>query len=336
MKTLIDEKKVQFKANLHCHTNLSDGHWTPEQVKEEYKKRGYSVVAITDHERLISHHNLTDDGILFLTAYEAYIRNFPFDAVTDGQSHINLYSKTPDNKMLYYTPNHTKYIPKEELESLEYHYLVEHREFAVPFLKKMIDDAHKCGFLVCHNHPTWSFEDESYADAYEHCFAMEIYNHSSYMGGHNEHNEHFYDYQLNRGRKMALIAADDNHNSRTVDDPRCDSFGGVTYILADKLDYETVIDALEKKDFYASTGPQIFSLTVDNGVLNVKTSQAKRICFVTNCHKRGVFVAAKGETLTQGEFTVHEKVKWVYVEVVDEEGHKAYSRAFFKEELENA
>ncbi len=336
MKTLIDEKKVQFKANLHCHTVLSDGHWTAEQVKEEYKKRGYSVVAITDHERLVSHNDLTDDNILFLTAYEAYIRNFPFDAVTDGQSHINLYSKTPENKMLYYTPNHTKYIPKEELENLAYHYLVEDREFAVPFLKKMIDDAHKCGFLVCHNHPTWSFEDQSYADAYADCFAMEIYNHSAYMGGHSEYNEHFYDYQLNRGRKMALIAADDNHNSRSTDHARCDSFGGVTYILADKLDYETVITALEKQEFYASTGPQIYSLTVDNGVFKVKTSPAKRICFVTNTRNRGLIVAEQGTSVEEAEFKVYEKSDWVYVIVTDGEGNKAFSRAFFKDEFENA
>ena len=137
MKYLIDEKKTQFKANLHCHTNLSDGKWTPKQVKEEYKKRGYSVVAITDHERLISHHDLTDESILFLTAYEAYIRNFPFNPITDRQSHINLYSKTPGNKMLYFTPNHTKYIPVEEWKDVEYHYYIENRECSVDFLKKM-------------------------------------------------------------------------------------------------------------------------------------------------------------------------------------------------------
>ncbi len=336
MKHLIDRNKTQFKANLHCHTNLSDGCWTPNEVKAEYKKRGYAVVAITDHERLIAHNDLTDDEILFITAYEAYIRNFPFDALTDGQSHINLYSKTPENKMLYFTPNHTKYIPKEEWADVQYHHLVENREFSVEFLKKMIEDAHKCGFLVCHNHPTWSFEDERYADAYGACFAMEIYNHSAYMGGYNEHNEHFYERQLNQGRRMALIAADDNHNSRSVDDPRCDSFGGVTYILADKLDYQSVITALEKKEFYASCGPQILSLTVDNGRLDVVSSPAKRICFVTNTRKRGAFVADKGEWVTQGSFTLHEKIEWVYVEVMDEEGKKAYSRAYFKEELENA
>ena len=335
MKYLIPKTKTQYKANLHSHSTLSDGAWTPERIKQEYKKRGYSVLAITDHERLVSHNDLTDDNILFLTAYEIYIRNFPFDAVTDTQSHINLYSKTPENKMLYFTPNHTKYIPKEDWGNVEYHYLVEHRELSVPFIQKLIDDAHKHGFLTCHNHPTWSFEDESIADAYKNCFAMEIYNHSACMVGHNEHNEHFYDYQLNKGRRIALIAADDNHNARSVDDPRCDSFGGITYILADKLDYESIITALEKQEFYASMGPQIFSLSVENGVMKVATSPAKRIGFITNCHKRGLTIAPKDESITQSEFALHEKVEWVYVEVMDEVGNKAYSRAFFREELEN-
>ena len=336
MKILIDEKKFQFKANLHCHTNLSDAVLTPEQIKEEYKKRGYSVVAITDHERLVPHNDLTDDEILFITAYEVYVRNFPYDPIVDGQSHINLYSKTPENKLLYYTPDHNKYIPKEELENLEYHYFVEHREFAVDFMKKMIDDAHKCGFLTCHNHPAWSFEDERYADAYADCFAMEIYNHSSYVVGHNEHNERYYEYQLNKGRKMALIAADDNHNYDGVEGPKSDSFGGITYILADKLEYGSVINALENKDFYASCGPQIFSLTVDKGVISVKTSPANRICFVSNTRKRGVFFANENETISEAQFAYNEKTKWLYVMVTDKEGKSAYTRAFFRDELEDA
>lgn len=38
-----------YKANLHCHTTLSDGKLTPEEIKEAYKSRGYQVVAFTDH-----------------------------------------------------------------------------------------------------------------------------------------------------------------------------------------------------------------------------------------------------------------------------------------------
>ena len=334
MKYLIDENKRQFKANLHCHSTLSDGEWTPERIKEEYKKRGYSVVAITDHERLVEHNDLTDEQILFITAYEMYIRTMPFDYLTDGQTHINLYSKSPENKMLYFTPNHTKYIPKEEWAGVDYHYLVKNREHSVEFVRKAIEQAHECGFLVCHNHPTWSLEDYRFLDAYEHCFAMEIYNNSACMDGFNEYNAHFYECQLNRGRKMAVIAGDDNHNRYPTDSPKNDSFGGITYILADKLDYNSIITAMERQDFYATEGPQIFSLILDGGVLKVKTSPARRICFVTNCHKRAVFYAGQGQVISSGEFTLHEKVEWVYLEVTDQSGKRAYSRAYFREELQ--
>ena len=47
-RALLPEAGQFYKANLHCHTVLSDGRWTKEQVKEEYRKRGYSVVAFTD------------------------------------------------------------------------------------------------------------------------------------------------------------------------------------------------------------------------------------------------------------------------------------------------
>ena len=174
MKILIDERKRQLKANLHCHSVLSDGRLTPEQIKQEYQKRGYSVVAITDHERLVSHHDLTDENFLFLTAYEAYIRTMPFNYKTGVQAHINLYSKTPENKMVYYTPDHTKYVPKEERSRLKYHEFVERREYSVPFVKEFIEKAHGYGYLTCHNHPNWSMEEESFADAYADCFAMEI------------------------------------------------------------------------------------------------------------------------------------------------------------------
>ena len=326
MKQLLDKAKIQYKANLHCHTIHSDGKWTPLQVKEEYKKRGYSVVAITDHEHLVNHSALSDNEFLFITGYEMYVRNLPFDYLNDAQSHMNLYSKTPDNKMLYYTPSITKYIPKEELENLQYHKLVENRELTVDFIRQTVEDAKKCGFLVCHNHPTWSFENEAFAPAYDNCFAMEMYNNGCYQMGYSEYNQHYYDYQCNRGLEMGVICADDNHN--TTDNPYWDAFGGMTYILADSLEYGEIIKAMENRNFYASTGPRIFSLSAENGVLKVETSRAERILFVTNNHYRKAVRAKENETLTTAEFVVDERIKWVRVEVTDNEGKKAWSNIF--------
>ena len=47
---LLPESGRFYKANLHTHTTISDGSYTPEQIKEHYKAHGYSVVAYTDHD----------------------------------------------------------------------------------------------------------------------------------------------------------------------------------------------------------------------------------------------------------------------------------------------
>ena len=57
---LISPDKKQYKANLHCHSTISDGNLTPEQLKEAYKGQGYSVLCITDHEIPADHSHLTD------------------------------------------------------------------------------------------------------------------------------------------------------------------------------------------------------------------------------------------------------------------------------------
>ena len=76
MKLLIDGNKQQYKANLHCQSTCSDGRLTPEQLKEEYKKRGYSIVAFTDHEHVIDNSHLNDEEFLAITSCELAIKEF--------------------------------------------------------------------------------------------------------------------------------------------------------------------------------------------------------------------------------------------------------------------
>ena len=59
-----------YKANLHCHTVISDGKLTKEQIKEEYQKRGYSIVAFTDHRTYGYHPELTDENFIALSAFQ--------------------------------------------------------------------------------------------------------------------------------------------------------------------------------------------------------------------------------------------------------------------------
>ncbi len=48
---VIDVSTFQ-KGNIHTHTNLSDGDHPPDQVYAWYRERGYSFLAITDHNNL--------------------------------------------------------------------------------------------------------------------------------------------------------------------------------------------------------------------------------------------------------------------------------------------
>jgi len=40
-KYLLPESGNFYKANLHCHSTLSDGNLTPEQLKKAYMDKGY-------------------------------------------------------------------------------------------------------------------------------------------------------------------------------------------------------------------------------------------------------------------------------------------------------
>lgn len=96
---LIGKGCTQYKANLHCHSTISDGKLTPSELKAAYKSAGYSVLCITDHEYPFDHTAMSEGDFLMLTGYEAHIRKSP-----DGRSevftpeiHINLISKEPHN-----------------------------------------------------------------------------------------------------------------------------------------------------------------------------------------------------------------------------------------------
>ena len=59
-KYLLPKDGNFYKANLHSHTNVSDGAFCPQDVKKVYLEHGYSIVAFTDHDVLMPHYDLND------------------------------------------------------------------------------------------------------------------------------------------------------------------------------------------------------------------------------------------------------------------------------------
>ena len=272
----------QYKANLHSHSTLSDGRLTPEELAGAYRKKGYSVLAITDHEATYDHSDLSTPDFLLLTGYEAYIRpskTCAYDFYAP-EIHLNLFAKDPHNTtFICYDPYYCKYMPHEIAETRRNAGPTGTRQYSVEYINQFIRIAKENGYIVSYNHPCWSMEAESDILSYEGIFSLEVYNTGATMDNGIESNMSLFDKLNRKGKTIYCHGADDNHNKHPFDDVLNDSFKAWTMIIADKLTYESVIEALETGKFYASTGPTIHKITIKNRRIDVKCSPARRILF---------------------------------------------------------
>ena len=312
MKTyLISNEGRFYKANLHSHSTVSDGKKTPEELKEIYKSAGYSVLAYSDHNRLIDHSELNDEDFLTFTSME-------FDVLSDvGSSyhfkpcyHINFFPKDPHNVT----------IPAFD-RSYEN-------------INGVIEAFAKSGFAAMLNHPTWSLQTmEEYKNLdTTHIFAMEIYNHCSITEGYNEVNDHVYDQLLSRGDKLFCTATDDNHNLFPATSPVFDSLGGFVMIKANALTHKDIFDALMAGNFYASNGPEIHEMYIEDGYLTVKTSPAAKITVTTPIRQASIAHAEqKGDTITEAKFGLSGfRSDYIRVTVTDENGKCAWAQPIYR------
>ena len=105
-------------------------------------------------------------------------------------------------------------------------------------------------------------------------------------------------------------------------------------IKAEKLDYPTIMEALFAGNFYATEGPEIKELYVDDDkVLHVVTSPAVHISINTPTKMRGYAHSNDGEPITELTWKLEPKCNYVRVVVVDAQGKRAYSNAYFMDDI---
>ncbi len=347
-KVFISPEKKQWKANLHCHSTLSDGKLTPEELKKAYKEAGYDVLSITDHCRPQTHNNLTDDEFLMLTGYEAYIRPGKKGKYNSfgSEIHMNLFARDKDNdKLICFDERYSKYVKDPEVfASLNRVGEENTREYTPEYINKFVETAKENGYIVSYNHPFWSMEDAERVMQYEGFFSLELENTSSFVINSCEHAEELYDRMLRAGMRYGCHGADDNHNKAAFGEPDCDSFGAHTMILADNLEYGEIFSALENCECYESNGPRINALSVnvepdpENPEESITTvhvecsKAAKIILFFGSKSPKSVF-ARGGVLLDSADLVMHKKANYFRVVVIDENGKKACSRGYFKDEF---
>ena len=337
MIDLISPDKKQYKANLHCHSVLSDGCRTPEELKAMYKSHGYDILAITDHERPVQHTALSEKDFMMLTGYECYIRpgaTGRYDAY-GLEVHLNLFAKDPTNvKMICFNDRYSRYLKRDNaVEGLERVGSERLREYSSEYINEYIRTANEHGYIVAYNHPYWSMEEEASILAYEGLFSMEMCNYSSYLLNHLEYNGALYDKMLRAGKRIFCHGADDNHNQYPEGHPHSDSFGSFTMITPEEFTYESVIEAMEKGNMYASMGPVFRRVSVDGDTVHIECSDVAHAFLYTGSKAPQYLHAKKGETLSSIDFKIDPNARYIRISIEDGDGKRADTRGFFPEEF---
>ena len=336
-KYLLPPEGNWYKANLHCHTNVSDGSFSPERVKEEYKKRGYSIVAYTDHQLMVDHSDLGDKDFLPLIGWEYEVcedkpwREHPLACHI---CFIALDNKNPRQHVM----NGSKYLEKAKGYADRFCFDPENVEmlydYSTKSMTEVMQKGREAGFFVTYNHPAWSLETRDQYTNYHGMNAMEICNYGCYEAGYEDYNAYIYDDMLRAGERIYCIATDDNHNGGQGDDAFHDSFGGFTMIRAESLDYCTVTSALERGDFYASMGPEIYEAYLEDDAVHIKCSPAKTIALHGGVRVSWAKHAKGDELLTEAVFPLYGlDLRYIRLSVTDKEGKRANTNAYFTDTL---
>ncbi len=327
---LLPERGNFYKANLHSHTTLSDGYLTPEMVKRAYKEKGYSVVAFTDHFVMHDHSSLCDDDFVAINGYELILNgkhSLTENPKTKKSYHLNLLAKSPSvTAQVCFSPDSVWGKAKDYIPFVSYvGDMWDYSEYSAEEANKIIAEANANGFAVCYNHPAWSLHTSEDYCSLSGLLGVEVVNGTSVVNGFGDDNSGVYSQMLYSDLSLVPIAADDNHNEFGTEGERTDSFVGFNMIKAEKLDYESVMRALENRHTYASSGPLLHELYIENDTLHVKCSPVCRVILSTLDRGNVCIQRQNGETLTECDIPLNEKRRHFRIELVDACGNRAFS-----------
>ena len=341
MKKYLLPKNVNwYRANLHCHTTVSDGAFTPEQVKEAYKAKGYSIVAYTDHEILLDHSDLNDESFLALTSSEYSVNEtVPTYPNYEGQEispwvrtrvvHMNIFSKDPHNTFQPGAHDDTlwacggKYKGQGKCDGYK-------REYSIESINEVIKRCNEAGFLVQYNHPSWSLNDKDLYLNLKGLWSLEILNYATERITGKEYCPEVYDQMVASGMyNLNCTMGDDNHNrGGSVNH----SFGGSTMIGAKELKYDQIIEAMEKGHIYCTSGqdnpPQIKALYVEDNIIKVDFTPAQTVFLNGYARNYRIAEGENGEDITHAEFPLDKNDVYFRITIRDKYGNNAHTHTY--------
>ncbi len=180
------------------------------------------------------------------------------------------------------------------------------------------------GALVFLAHPHWC--GNTLEDALRWPFdGVEIYNHVCHWLNGKGHGLVHWDVMLKKNPASLGLAVDDAHLKPTH--PGWN--GGWIMVNAPECSEQAILKAIRAGNYYSSCGPEIHSVRYEGTTLTVKTSPVHfmRIVGPNDGGRRTGFF--DGKLLTEATFEVPEKWGYVYLEVEDPQGRRAWTNHLF-------
>jgi hypothetical protein len=292
-----------YKGNTHAHTLNSDGDSTPDDVVRWYREHGYHFVALTDHNFLTSVEALNalhgaDGQFLVIKGEEVT------DRFGDRPLHIN---------GLDVAQRIEPQGGSSVLDVLNRNVAAIRRERGVPHI----------------NHPNfgWAVSREELEQVRDNRL-FEIYNGHPLVnndgGGGVPGLEETWDAILSNGVLLYGLAVDDAHTFKQPGNPDVAGPGrGWIVVRAPRLDARVLRDAIERGDFYASTGVELDELRV------ATSSVAVAVKARPSSKYRIQFIGQGGRVLHESlepraSYTITGREGYVRARVLESNGRRAW------------
>ena len=223
-----------YKGNTHTHTINSDGDTAPDEVVRWYREHGYQFLVLSDHNFLTS-----VEGVNALFGADERFLVIKGEEVTDRfetkSIHVN-------------GLNVDSLVPPQGGSSV------------VETVQRNVDAIRAANGVPHVNHPNfgWSISADELARVKNNRL-FEIFNGHPMVnnlgGGGSAGLEQMWDTILSRGILLYGIAVDDAHHFKRPWDAESSRPGqGWIHVRAERLSPSSILEAMERGDFYASTG----------------------------------------------------------------------------------
>lgn len=191
----------------------------------------------------------------------------------------------------------------------------------------MLDRLNAAGALCFVAHPYWTGNTSAQILNLQGFLGIEVYNTTCRTAG-KAISAQTWDEILDAGRPCTALAVDDFHRPQ-------DTCTGFTMICAKNNSPEAILYALKNGHFYASTGPRITRLALENDIFTAEFSTATTVTLVSNCgagrcgcQPGGSNGITELNSVTFDLTPFRGKGQYFRLHITDADGHSAWANPF--------